>query len=206
MKRYTCAWWWPPLNFLRWPLPLPPPFFVRPGLRFIFAFLWIFLSPPCAIPGARRYRPSEGSSQLARSLRVGLCSLKSVALTGTRCARHRARSSRRCREQTRKSETLRAGPRPLPLAASPRATGSPAGDREERFAICRFAATRSGGGGAAGARTSMRLHQAARVLAQRPKPRPIGPQRYGAPRPLVSRSGVATESLRRALAYLAILS
>ena len=150
MKRYTCAWWWPPLNFLRWPLPLPPPFFVRPGLRFILAFLWIFLSPPCAIPGARRYRPSEGSSQLARSLRVGLCSLKSVALTGTRCARHRARSSRRCREQTRKSETLRAGPRPLPLAASPRATGSPAGDREERFAICRFAATRSGGGGAAG--------------------------------------------------------
>ena len=78
--------------------------------------------------------------------------------------------------------------------------------REEPFAICRFAATRSGGGGAAGARTSMRLHQAARVLVQRPKPRPIGPQRYGAPRPLVSRSGVATESLRRALAYLAILS
>ena len=52
MKRYTCAWWWPPLNFLRWPLPLPPPFFVRPGLRFTFAFLWIFFSPPCAILAA----------------------------------------------------------------------------------------------------------------------------------------------------------
>ena len=205
MKRYTCAWWWPPLNFLRWPLPLPPPFFVRPGLRFIFAFLWIFLSPPCAIPGALRYRPSEGSSQLARSLRVGLCSLKSVALTGTRCARHRARSSRRCRADP-KVRNAPSWSTTAAAAASPRATGSPAGDREDRFAICRFAATRSGGGGAAGARTSMRLHQAARVLAQRPKPRPIGPQRYGAPRPLVSRSGVATESLRRALAYLAILS
>ena len=133
MKRYTCAWWWPPLNFLRWPLPLPPPFFVRPGLRFIFAFLWIFLSPPCAIPGARRYRPSEGSSQLARSLRVGLCSLKSVALTGTRCARHRARSSRRCRADPK----VRNAPSwSTTAAACSVATGHGLAGRRSRREIC----------------------------------------------------------------------
>ena len=74
MKRYTCAWWWPPLNFLRWPLPLPPPFFVRPGLRFTFAFLWIFFSPPCAILAAEEdLRSAQSTGALLRSSNSSNC-------------------------------------------------------------------------------------------------------------------------------------